>query len=343
MHQNQIEIFIDQRIANEVEMLKRKKDNQNKPKPKDDKNDDDDDYYGHIQYTDIEHIKEFKQVRVGFEGKQLSLWSSAIYYFVIKYFNYPLEPVRIEFPREFRHQYIIPNTGVYCHPEWSQKYWQRSVTLEHIINRVIQTFHEIPTYSDYPADLSFIQLSLDKAEYQNVINANKDCSTHYNNKIQEERQYFERKRQLEHQNASNKKKNEDQQQQDQKKQEQEQNNQAIKRQEEDYHNGLKLNQQQNQDYNQQLKLNDQIHELQNNKINYNQSVPQQIHQQQLNQQQISSSNPNQQQHNFNHQAQNNQQIPQFQQQQIQQEQNQANQNNQKASNNPKIKIIGNVK
>ncbi|CAD8189388.1 unnamed protein product [Paramecium octaurelia] len=330
----QIEFFIDQRIANEVEMLKWKKDNANKPSPKEDKNDDDDDYQGHIQYTDIEHIKEFKQVRVGFEGKQLSLWSSAIYYFIIKYFNYPLEPVRIEFPKEFRHQYIIPNSGVYCHPEWSQKYWQRSLTLEQIINRVIQTFHEIPTYSDYPADLSFIQLSLDKVEYQNVIKANKEYATKYNNKIQEERQYFERKRQLEIQNAI---KIEEQQQKNQKNQEIQQN----KEKQQENLNDLIIYQQQNQGQFQQQQLNI-MPQQQNYNINpqsQNQSVPQQNHQQQLYQAQIQSGNPSQQQYNQNHQQpQNNQQIPQFQQQPIQQEYNLPNQN--LVSNNPKIKILG---
>ncbi|CAD8180272.1 unnamed protein product [Paramecium pentaurelia] len=204
--------FIDQRIANEVDLLKRRKDRVTNQNQKDNNQEDEDDFDGYIQYTHIEHLKEFKQVRVGFEGKSLSEWKSALYYFIIEYQNYPIQPVKIKFPKEFRHQYIIQNTGIYCLPDLSERNWKRSTNLEQIINRVIQTFHEIPTYSDYPVDLSFVQLSLNKEEYSIVIKTNKNCALNYTNKINEERQYLEqKKKQLEIMEENQRKKKEEEQ------------------------------------------------------------------------------------------------------------------------------------
>ncbi|CAD8076761.1 unnamed protein product [Paramecium primaurelia] len=204
--------FIDQRIANEVDLLKRRKDRVTNQNQKDNYQEDEDDFDGYIQYTHIEHLKEFKQVRVGFEGKSLSEWKSALYYFIIEYQNYPIKPVIIKFPKEFRHQYIIQNTGIYCLPDLSERNWKRSTNLEQIINRVIQTFHEIPTYSDYPVDLSFVQISLNKEEYSIVIKTNKNCALNYTNKINEERQYLEqKKKQLENIEENLRKKKEEEQ------------------------------------------------------------------------------------------------------------------------------------
>ncbi|CAK63657.1 unnamed protein product (macronuclear) [Paramecium tetraurelia] len=267
----QFEYFIDQRIANQVEQLKRRKDKATSQDQNTKQDDDEDDFDGYVPFTDIEHLQEYKQVRVGFEGKYLSEWKGALYYFVIKYNNYPISPVRIEFPKEFRHQYIIQNTGVYCHPDWSEKYWKKSMTLDQIINRVISTFHEIPTYSDYPVDLSFVQLSLNKDEYQQVIKENKNYATNYTMKINEERSYYEQKRK---QNELIKQKKE-QEKKEYEKKEQEKKAQEKKAQEKEKELKQKTSeehqkiQQQQQDYQQQI----------NNK-NQNQ-MPQQYDQNQL--------------------------------------------------------------
>ncbi|CAD8171130.1 unnamed protein product [Paramecium octaurelia] len=287
----QFDYYIDQRIANQVEELKRRKEKPTNQDPNAKNDNDEEEFDGYVPFTDIEHLLDYKQVRVGFEGKYLSEWKGALYYFVIKYNNYPISPVRIQFPKEFRHQYIIQNTGVYCHPDWSEKYWKKSMTLEQIINRVISTFHEIPTYSDYPVDLSFVQLSLNKDEYQQVIKENKNCATQYAIKINEERIYYEQKRR---QNEEMRIKKEDEKREKEQRQKQLEDQKKMIDQQTEYQqqiNNKAYNQgpqqyDQNQQFNNRIAANQIINQPNNLMVNQPQQIlevqrlPQNVNQQQ---------------------------------------------------------------
>ncbi|KAM3146933.1 ubiquitin ISG15-conjugating enzyme E2 L6 [Paramecium bursaria] len=157
--------LVQQRIDNEVCQIQRRL-----RKEIDDEDDYLDQFHNRILLHKLEHLQEYKQVRVEFYGDNNYVWANQIFFFSIFYDNsYPDEPPIVKFPKQIQHISIIKGTGQYCIPDLSKKYWKPSTKILQIINRVISTFNENPIYSDYPVDFSILNLTKNKQEYMTYV------------------------------------------------------------------------------------------------------------------------------------------------------------------------------